>query len=32
VPTFRAARTEEITAFRPPDLFMRFGLSEQLSM
>jgi RNA polymerase sigma-70 factor (ECF subfamily) len=32
VATFRAARIEEITAFRSPELFPRFGLSEQLPM
>ena len=30
--TLRAASIEEITAFRSPELFPRFGLSEQLSM
>ena len=28
--TFRAARIEEITAFRSPELFPHFGLPEQL--
>jgi RNA polymerase sigma-70 factor (ECF subfamily) len=30
--TFRATRIQEITAFRSPELFPRFGLSEQLPM
>ena len=30
MPTFRAAQIEEITAFRTPKLFPRFGLPEQL--
>ena len=29
--TFQAARIEEITAFRSPELFPRFGLPEQLA-
>jgi RNA polymerase sigma-70 factor (ECF subfamily) len=29
--TFQAARIEEITAFRSPELFPRFGLPEQLT-